>query len=95
MTLKEAYEKKLEAQLDEWSAEIEKLKAKAEKAGADAQINYHRHIEELQSMQEGVSKKLGELKSTSDDAWEGIREDIEELGRSLGNTLKSAISRFQ
>ena len=95
MTLKEAYEKKLQAQLEEWSAEIDKLKAKADKAGADAQINYSRHIEELKSMQTAASKKLVELKNASEDTWEGLRQDMDELGRSLGNTLKSAISRFQ
>ena len=34
MSMKEAYEQKLQAQLDEWSAEIDKLKAKAD--GAEA-----------------------------------------------------------
>ena len=40
MNMKEAYEKKLEAQMEEWSLEIDKLKAKADKAEADSQLEY-------------------------------------------------------
>lgn len=36
MGLKESYEQKLQAQLDEWSAKIDNLKAKADKAEAAA-----------------------------------------------------------
>jgi hypothetical protein len=36
MSMKEAYEQKLQAQLDEWGAEIDKLKAKSDNAEADA-----------------------------------------------------------
>ena len=36
MGMKEAYQQKLEAQLDEWTADINKMKAKADKADADA-----------------------------------------------------------
>ena len=49
MGMKEAYEKKLQAQLDEWGAEIDKLKAKADKAEADAQLDYYKEIEELRT----------------------------------------------
>ena len=40
VVMKEGYIKKLQAQLGGWSAEIEKLKAKAEKAEGDAQLEY-------------------------------------------------------
>ena len=38
MSKKEAYERKLQAQLNEWSAEIDRLQAKAQGASADLQI---------------------------------------------------------
>ncbi len=62
MSMKEAYEQKLQAQLDEWRAEIDKLKAKADNAEADAQVEYYKQIEELHSMQESATNKLDELK---------------------------------
>lgn len=57
MTVKETYEKKLQAQLDEWEAEINKLKDKADKAAAEAQPEYNKLIDELRSMQEAAKKE--------------------------------------
>lgn len=94
MSMKEAYQKKLQSQLDEWTAEINKFKAKADSAEADAQIEYNKQIEELRSMQEAAGKKLDELKKSSDDAWEDLKASIDSTWDSLSNSFKSAASRF-
>ncbi len=95
MSMKQTYEKKLQAQLDEWGAEIDKLKAKADKAEADTQLEYYKQIEELRLMQETANKKLAELKAASDDAWEDLKAGLESAWDSLGNALKSASSKFK
>jgi uncharacterized coiled-coil DUF342 family protein len=95
MSMKEAYVKKLQAQLDEWGAEIDKLKAKANKAQADVQIEYHKQIKELQSMQQAASEKLADLKEAGDDAWEDLKAGTESAWDSLRDALKSASSRFR
>lgn len=95
MSMKDAYEQKLQAQLDEWGAEIDKLKAKADNAEADAQLEYYKQIEELRSMQETATNKLAELKDAGDDAWEDLKAGIDSAWDSLGNSLKSAASRFK
>lgn len=95
MGMKEAYEKKLQAQLDEWSTEIKKLKAKADKTEADAQLEYYKQIEELRSMQEAANSKLAELKKAGDDSWEDLKAGIDSAWDSLSNALKSAASRFK
>ncbi len=95
MSMKKAYQHKLEAQLDEWSAEIDQLKIKADKAEADAQLEYYKQIEELRSMQEVASSKLTELKEASDDAWEDLKAGMDRAWSTLGNALKSANSRFK
>ena len=94
MSEKQAYEKKLEAQLDAWSADIDKLKARAEKAEADAQLEIERRVDELQAMREAASDKLTELKNASDGAWEDLRGGIEDAWDSLGEAMRSARSRF-
>jgi multidrug resistance efflux pump len=81
--------------LDEWSAEIDKLKAKVDKAEADAQLEYYKEIEELRTMQEAANSKLAELKEASDTAWEDLKAGIDSAWDSLGNALKTAASRFK
>lgn len=94
MSKKEAYEKKLKSQLDEWSADIDKLKAKADSAEGDAQLEYYKQIEELRSMQDDAGKKLDELKEAGDGAWEDLKAGLDSAWDSLSNSVKSAKSRF-
>lgn len=95
MNMKEAFEKKLQAQLDEWSAEIDKLKAKADAKEADVQLEYYKQIEELRSKQDAASSKLSELKEASDDAWEDLKAGVESAWDSLSTSIKSAVSHFR
>ena len=88
MNMKEAYQNKLQAQLDELSAEIVKLKAKAEKAQAGAQLEYYRQIEELRTMHESANSK-----DASDDAWEELTAGIDNAWDTIGNSIKSVTSR--
>jgi uncharacterized coiled-coil DUF342 family protein len=94
-TKKEAYEQKMQAQLDEWNAEIDKLRAKADKAGADTKLEYNKKIEELRSMQKTAVGKLGEIKGASDDAWDELRAGANEAWDSLDKAFKNAASKFK
>lgn len=95
MSMKQAYEKKLQAQLDEWNAQIDVLKAKADSAEADVQLKYYKQIEELREQQAAAKVKLDELKNAGEDAWEDLKAGVESAWSSLSNSLKSATSRFK
>ena len=62
MNKKEAYEKKFEAQLDEWKAEADILRAKADKADAEVRIKYHEQIQKLQTKQQEARNQAGYIK---------------------------------
>jgi hypothetical protein len=94
MNEKEAYERQLQAQLDEWNAEINKLKAKAAKAEADAQIESVRYIEELERQQQKAQEKLRELQKSSEDAWNDLKVGLDSAWRNLDESIRSASSRF-
>ena len=94
MSDKHAYEKKLQAQLDEWSAEIDRLKARADALEADAQLEYQRRIDELAAMREAAGERLEELRNASDDAWEDIKAGADEAWTQLEKAFLSAKSRF-
>jgi len=95
MSNKSAYTKKVQAQLDEWDADIQKLKARADRAEADAQIEIEKQIKSLKRKREETGDKLAELKAAGDDAWDDIKEGLDSAIDSLGNALKSATSRLR
>jgi uncharacterized coiled-coil DUF342 family protein len=95
MSKKEAYIQKLQAQLDEWGAEIQKLKAKAGKANADAKIEYHNTIDGLKEKQDKAENKMKELRQAGDEAWKDMKTGIETAWNDLSKSVKSAISKFK
>ena len=80
--------------MDGWNAEISKLKAKADDARADAQLEYYKQIEELREQQQDAQAKLNELREAGEDAWEDLKAGIDNAWSSLGEAFKSAASRF-
>jgi len=92
---RKAYEEKLDAQLEEWSAQIALLKARADKARAEARIEYIKSIEALQHRQDEAGAKLRELKTSGDEAWEDIRTSAEKVWDEVKAAFQSAASRFK
>lgn len=92
---KKAYVEKMEAQLKEWGPEIDLLKAKAEKAEADAKSTYLKQIEELRGKQESVKQKVHELRESGDEAWEDFRKGVEDAFNDMKKALKRSASRFK
>jgi hypothetical protein len=95
MSMKEAYEKKLQAQLDEISLEIDKLKAKGRKEEADAEVKYSEEIQKLEALQDEANDKLQSIKDASDDAWEDLKIGLDNAWNSLSVAVNSASSRFE
>ncbi|OGW39729.1 MAG: coiled coil domain-containing protein, partial [Nitrospirae bacterium GWD2_57_9] len=90
-----AYEEKLDAQLKEWSAQIELLKAKADNARADAKVEYFKTIDALQRKQNEAKTKLHELKTAGDEAWEDLKAGAEKAWAEVKTAYHDASSRFK
>ena len=92
---KKAYEKKLEAQLAQWEAEIDKLQAQADQAEAEARREYYDRIEKIRELQESARRKLDHLKNAGDDAWQDLKSGAEMARDALASAVKSAANRFR
>ena len=95
MNDRELYQQKMQAQLDEWKAEIDKLRAKASGASADAQLDINRQIKSLERNIEVGRAKLSEIASAGEDAWESIREGVESAWDSLKSAATDAAAKFK
>ena len=92
---RKAYEEKLDAQLEEWNAQIALLKAVADKDRADAKIEYYKTIEALQHGQDEARAKLHELKTAGDEAWEDMKTGAEKAWDEVKTTFHIAASKFK
>jgi nucleotide-binding universal stress UspA family protein len=92
---KKAYQGKIEAQLKEWGAKIEEVKAKAEKSKAELKMKYEKQVEDLRAKQDVVQKKLQELRESGEDAWEGLKTGTEKSLDELKGSLDRALLTFK
>jgi hypothetical protein len=92
---RKAYEEKLDAQLKEWNAQIDLLKAKADKAKADVKIDYYKTIDTLQRKQDAARTKLQELKTAGDEAWEDLKTGAEKAWSEVKAAYHDATSKFK
>ena len=92
---RKAYEEKFDAQLEEWNAQIALFKARADKAKAEAKIEYYKTIEALQHKQHGAATKLHELKTAGDEAWEDLKTGAEKAWAEVKTAFHDAVSKFK
>ena len=92
MNKKEAYILELQTQLDELSAEIERLKARADKA---EEPWAEQQVEIVQEKHRQAKEKLSELIDAGDDAWEDMKEGVSTAWHAVGDAVRSAAKRFE
>lgn len=90
-----AYAEKREAQLNEWSAQLELLKAKAVVAKADLKIEYGDTINLLQHRAEEAKDGLQALRSAGDEAWGDLKGGMERMFSEGRTAYHQALSRFK
>ncbi|MFO7942973.1 MAG: hypothetical protein R6U51_01515 [Anaerolineales bacterium] len=91
---KEAYQKKVEAELEELEAKINLLIAKAKNASADTRIKAQNQISLLKGKYVKVSEEISGLPSKSKDAWEEVTKGIDEALDDLKVSAEEAIEQF-
>jgi uncharacterized coiled-coil protein SlyX len=94
MNDKNAYKQKIDAQLAEWKADIDKLKAKLRHADADAKIETEKEISTLEMRYEAAKMKLRELADASDEAWGSVKKGLESSMDTMKNAFKEAKGKF-
>ncbi|MTI48850.1 MAG: DUF342 domain-containing protein [Firmicutes bacterium] len=94
MDTKKQYREKMEAQLDEWKAELNKLKAKVQQTKADKEIELINTIEDIQGKRSEAQDKLNELKDTGEENWEALKEQLDEFGKDIKDSLNNLMSKI-
>ena len=92
---REKHLEKLEARLMEWGEEIEKLRVKADKLGAEAGARYRGQIEDLKARQDTARKKLQELARSGGEAWDDLKAGAEGALDELKKGVEGAVAKLK
>lgn len=94
MNEKDLYQQKLEAQLNEWQADIDKMKAKMAGASVGAKLELSQHLNMLEGKVEEGKEKMSELSETTDENWEAMKTDIDSFWESITAEFKEAYKKY-
>ena len=94
MNTREEYVEKAKAKLDEWNAEIDKLRAQADQASADAEIKWRGDLKTLELQRDVVKKKLEALQSSNERAWEDLKSGFESAWREMADSVGRAKQHY-
>ncbi|MGP0566067.1 MULTISPECIES: coiled coil domain-containing protein [unclassified Nitrospina] len=95
MGKKEEYINWMQSKLDEVSADIDKLKAKANQAEAKAQVKYLDEVEAMRKKKADVQAKLTDVQTAGEGAWEDLKTGLDKSWDDLKSGVESAWSRFK
>lgn len=95
MENKEAYKKKMQAQLREWGAVIDQLRAKADKKTASTEIDYNKTINNLKDKKEKTLSKLNSVKDTNEGSWQNFKAEVESNFEDLKKSIDKAIEKIK
>lgn len=94
-TVKQAFEEKLETQLDEWDKKLDSLMKQAKKAKADLRRDIEAQLEALRAKRAAAQDKLQELRQRGDSAWEDLKEGVEKTWDEMRKAIDSIAARFR
>lgn len=90
METRELYRKKYEAQLQEWSAKVDEVKARSQKLAAQAQLDMKPHADAVQGKFEAAKAKLHEMAEATDDTWEEVKKAADHAWAEVTGAVEGA-----
>ena len=89
MSLKDAYKKKAEAELELAQARLAEFKAKVKGIKADTSVTYAKQVDHLEKAVDDAKKLLKELGEASEEVWEKLKDGVVSMSELLRVTAIS------
>ena len=88
MKIAEANVGKMETELKQWGAKLDKLVAKVEAAGSEVKIDYRKGVEDLRSKYRLTQSKFDEFKTAGSAKWGIFKTGVETAWNDLEASFK-------
>lgn len=95
MQLHKEYKEKMDAQLEEWSAQVNLLEARIDGFTADMKIMRAEEIQALRTKQHAAADHMKALGKASGAAWEQVKVTADTMWDDLKSGLSDAQSKFK
>jgi hypothetical protein len=90
METRELYKQKYQAQIHEWAAKLDVLKARGEKMSAQTKLDAKPRLVGMYTQLDAAKAKMAELASATDDKWEEAKKGAEHAWTETKSALEGA-----
>jgi hypothetical protein len=95
METRELYRQKYEAQIHEWGAKLEGMKAQAEKLTAQAKIDVKPHVDAVHAKFDAAKAKLNDIAGATDDKWDDVVKAVDHGWNDLKAAAEGAYATMK
>lgn len=87
---RELYRQKYEAQLREWNAKVDELRAHQSKLGAQARLDMQPQIESVRNRYETARTRFQDLGNAAEDTWDDVKRNAEDAWNDFKSSIEGA-----
>ena len=91
---KDAFQRKVQTELDEIQVRIRQLRGQVKHASAEARADLQKAIKELEKKKDLANKKVKAIHSATASSWEQVKSKTEAAMDDLRDSLKRALSHL-
>ena len=95
METRELYRQKYEAQIHEWGAKLEGIKAQAEKLTAQAKIDVKPHVDAVHAKFDADKAKLNDIAGATDEKWDEVVKTVDHGWNDLKAAAEGAYATLK
>ncbi len=92
---RDAYVAKMGNKLRKWSAEIDKMEAKAREVGVGSLQDFQKQVVDLQCKRKEINHKLEDLRHVGEAKWRDMKTDVDSAWKILDKAVHSAMATFK
>jgi hypothetical protein len=81
----------MEMRLRQWGARIDRIVAKAEEAGSEANVERRRRVDELKAKYQAAQSKFSEFRAAGSEKWDTFKTGVE----TAWNDLEAAFKKLK
>jgi len=95
MGIREDYQAKMEKQLNDWTAQTERLKTGLEQVEIHAKGQIERNFKALRDKQSEAWVHFGKMKASNEGAWEQFQAHMDKAGGEVKAAMEQMTSVFK
>jgi hypothetical protein len=95
MDTRELYKKKYEAQMNEWSAKLDVMKAQTDKLTAQAKLDVKRQVDIAQAKFDAAKAKFNDITGATDDRWDSVVKEADRTWQDLKAAAEGALAAMK